>query len=70
MMIQIPYEWGQILYLKTDPDQHARQFIGMAFDPQGHQIKLAYGATTSWHSTIEISEEKNHSFIVTEKLTQ
>ena len=52
------YEYGDLVYLKTDPDQLSRMVTGYT-NRNGHiTYELSLGVHTSWHVGVEISTEK------------
>ena len=53
------YQVGDIVYLKTDPEQRERIVTGVLFRPVGVSYDLAFGSQSSWHFEIEIASEKN-----------
>lgn len=60
MILSIPWDWGKVLYITTDPDQKPRQFTGVLALPGDRvQYELSCGTGRSWHYSFEISEEIN-----------
>ena len=60
MIVEFKHGFGDIVYLKTDPDQHPRQVIKVSAAPkESEEYELAYGDGASWHFELEISKEKN-----------
>lgn len=59
MMIEVKYQFGQVLYLKTDQDQKPRILTGVLQRSGGVQLELACGSGSSWHWLFEISDEKD-----------
>lgn len=57
------YGLGDIVYLKTDPDQTERMIIQIALNGKGVSYELVCGTTSSWHYDIEISDNKDYSKI-------
>jgi len=54
------FDFGQIVYLRTDLDQVGRQVIGVqATADGGTLIKLTFDTDISWHYECEISEERD-----------
>ena len=51
------YWFGQIVYLKTDGDQHKRIVTGINIRPHGVSYALCHGNTESWHYAFEITSE-------------
>ena len=56
----IPYEIGQFVYLKTDPDKYERQITRIMINPDSLQFELTLGAMASWHYDFEITTETPH----------
>lgn len=51
-----PYAYGDILYLKTDPEQRQRIAVGFKFRPNSTEVLLACSTCTpTWHTLPEIS---------------
>lgn len=51
---------GQMVYLKTDKDQHARMITGIQLRPHNSVMYyLSLGTTESGHYDIEINDEKD-----------
>ena len=58
-LIDFEFEFGDEVYLKSDYDQNERIVTKILLFPGGTiEYQLAYGATSSWHSPIEISKER------------
>ena len=53
------FEFGDIVYLKTDSEQRQRIVFKMIVYPNEILYELACGTTTSVHYTFEISKEVN-----------
>lgn len=66
MTIHTPNEWGDIMYIKTDPEQRPRQLVGITARPNGIQFCLAYNGTENWLWDIEVSKESDTLKILTE----
>ena len=67
MVIENKYDIGQVVYLKTDPDQLARIVISMEIYAQGEiQYKLSCGSNFSYHYDFEITEEKDSTKLILE----
>ncbi len=57
---KIEFEIGQIVYLKTDNEQHARMVTGINLRPNGCVTYcLSYQTDVSWHYAIEIDDERD-----------
>ena len=61
MIIVTEFEFGDIVYLKTDPDQNQRMVVGFDARPGFMVVMLASGTNTTSHYPIEISKEKDYS---------
>lgn len=59
MFIDNKFNFGQIVYLITDPEQKKRIVTNMQIDPTGIMYRLMFETSGSWHHDIEISPEKN-----------
>lgn len=59
MIIQSEYNFGDIVYLKTDKNQDKHIVVMIQADPTGVIYQLACGADKSFHYSIEISREKD-----------
>ena len=58
--IDIPYQYGDILYLKSDPDQYKRILIGVKHcADNGILLELQCWTRCSHHYLIEVSTEKD-----------
>ena len=57
--LEISYEPGEFVYLKTDRDQFERMVTGYCVRQNGITYELSLGSTTSWHYDFEISAEKD-----------
>ena len=59
-MIRCNYDFGQIVYIKTDLAQDPRQIIGVQATADGGMlIKLTTDGDVTWHYECEISDEKD-----------
>lgn len=52
-------EIGQIVYLKTDPEQKERIVTAILFRPTGITYELTQATDQSWHYAFEIAIEKD-----------
>ena len=60
MLIQNKYNFGDIVFIKTDAEQKERMVIAILASPQGLlQYQLACGDTTTWQIEMLISETKD-----------
>lgn len=53
------FEIGDMVYLKTDPDQKVRICTGWLVDDNSILYRLQCGTQWDWHYEMEISKEKN-----------
>jgi hypothetical protein len=61
VIIVSDFEFGDIVYLKTDTEQNPRMVIGIDHRPGFTTIMLASGTSTTSHYPIELSKEKDYS---------
>lgn len=60
IVVRCKFDYGQVVYVKTDIDQDPRQVIGVQGTADGGMlIKLTIDGEPSWHYECEISEEKD-----------
>ena len=60
IMVRCKFDYGQVVYVKTDINQDPRQVIGVQGTADGGMlIKLTIDGDASWHYECEISEEKD-----------
>lgn len=60
VLIRCKYDFGQIVYVKTDIAQDPRQIIGVQGTADGGMlIKLSTDGDISWHYECEISDERD-----------
>lgn len=60
MIIQNNYELGEIVYLKTDPQQQPRQIVGIHVTIDGGLLyKCVAGLEVDLHFEVEFSREKD-----------
>lgn len=59
MIVDIPYEWGDSFYVKTDSEQSERQLVAVKASPFGLIFYLACGERTSEHYEFELTQEPN-----------
>jgi hypothetical protein len=57
MFIENNYNIGDIVYLKTDVDQHPRMILSIWVRPTGITYELGCGTASSYHFDLEISPE-------------
>jgi hypothetical protein len=65
MILEAKYNWGDILYLKTDKDQLPRILTRMQFSKDSTMYELSCGNGSSWHFDFEMSVEKAVIFATT-----
>lgn len=58
MKVELPYKYGQTVYLKTDVEQYCRMVTGYKLGYNTVLIELTCGTNISYHYEYEISEEK------------
>lgn len=62
MVIDEKFKIGQIVYLKTDPDQYARIVTGINITPLGLTYLVSMGSSVEMiYHAIELSEVKNYT---------
>jgi hypothetical protein len=60
IIVRCKYDYGQIVYVRTDVDQYPRQIIGVQGTADGGMlIKLSTDGDISWHYDCELSGEKD-----------
>ena len=60
LKIEVDYEYGEMVYLRTDPNQLERLVTGYILRPGGEPIyKLTYSTGETAHYGIELSREKD-----------
>jgi len=60
IIVRCKYDYGQIVYVRTDVDQYPRQIIGVQGTADGGMlIKLSTDGDISWHYDCELSSEKD-----------
>lgn len=60
MIIEYQFNFGDYLYLKTDPDQKRRMVITVLANCSGGvQYQCVCGTETTWHHFAELSLEKD-----------
>jgi len=60
IIVRCKYDYGQIVYVRTDIDQYPRQIIGVQGTADGGMlIKLSTDGDISWHYDCELSSEKD-----------
>ena len=56
---RIKFDIGQIVYLKTDPEQRERIVLGMSIKPGCIYYSLGCGVDESWHYDFEITTQRD-----------
>lgn len=59
MVIDNKFEFGQIVYIKTDQDQKPRMVTSILVKPGYIEYQLNLGTDWSWHPEFAISDEKD-----------
>lgn len=60
MTINNKFKLGEMVYLKTDPEQMARIIISLQISVDGGLLyKLAIGMSEQWHYEAEISRDRD-----------
>ena len=59
MVIKTIFNIGDIVYLKTDPDQYERIIVGFEITTRGLMYILNYISSQSYHYEFEITGNKN-----------
>ena len=59
MRIKTEYEFGETVFLKTDPDQMPRMVTAVQVNPYGTLYGLVMETQTSWHYEMEISRKRD-----------
>lgn len=56
----VEHDFGDIVYLKTDPEQVGRIITAIIFKPTNYvSYELSFNEISGWHLGIEISKEKD-----------
>ena len=62
--IDVPFAFGQIVYLKTDIEQLPRQLIAVKVSSDNSiNVCLTQGEDVDWHFLVEISGKVNNQII-------
>jgi hypothetical protein len=59
MNLKLKYKIGQIVYLKTDPDQFGRLVVGYNLRYGHNLLVLAFAEDETAHYEFEVSEQKD-----------
>lgn len=65
MVVDNNFQFGQVVYLKTDKEQLPRMVVRLSVKPGEVLYCLAAGTVESWHLDFEISEQINVLMIST-----
>lgn len=57
--IDLEFEPGQTIYLKTDEDQKKRIVLAVSLRQTGLLYEVGCGPTSSWHYGFEMSETRD-----------
>lgn len=64
MTINNKFKLGEMVYLRTDPDQFARIIVALQITVDGGMLyKLAIGMNEQWHYEVELTREKTPDFL-------
>lgn len=58
-IIEAAYDFGDLVYLKTDREQCLRMITRINVAPSGITYEATCGTQTSWHYEFELSTEKD-----------
>jgi hypothetical protein len=61
MIITTKYEWGQIVYLRTDMEQRKYIVTSIRATEGGIMYGLSHATLDSYHFESEISEDRDYS---------
>jgi len=59
MLIDNKFNLGEIVFLKTDEEQHERIITGITISHKGISYELCQGTSSCWHYDFEISATKD-----------
>jgi len=64
MTINNKFKLGEMVYLRTDPDQFGRIIVAIQITVDGGMLyKLAIGMNEQWHYEVELAREKTPDFL-------
>lgn len=64
MTINNKFKLGEVVYLRTDPDQFSRIIVAIQITVDGGMLyKLAIGMNEQWHYEVELTREKTPDFM-------
>lgn len=61
MMLESKYDRGDMVFIKTDPDQVQRMITAIMWAGTGIQYQIKAGVNDSWHFEYEITQNANFS---------
>jgi len=62
--VDVPFTFGQIVYLKTDIEQLPRQVLSVKVSADNSiMVMLVQGEEAGWHFLVEISAKINNQII-------
>jgi hypothetical protein len=59
MIVDNTYEIGDLVFLVTDPGQYERMIVAFTVRNSGIFYEVALGETSTFHSDLELSSEKD-----------
>ena len=64
MTINNKFKLGEMVYLRTDPDQFTRIIVAIQITVDGGMLyKLAIGMNEQWHYEVELTRDKTPDFL-------
>lgn len=64
MTINNKFKLGEVVFLRTDPDQFSRIIVAIQITVDGGMLyKLAIGMNEQWHYEVELTREKTPDFM-------
>ena len=64
MTINNKFKLGEMVYLRTDPDQFSRIIVAIQITVDGGMLyKLAIGMNEQWHYEVELTRDKTPDFL-------
>ena len=64
MLIDNKYNLGELVYLKTDPEQNKRMIVGIKICLDGGMYySLSLGIEETNHYELEFTKEKDHAYL-------
>jgi hypothetical protein len=62
--IKVPYNYGQVLYLNTDPEQLPHELVGIVAGPGFIKYKLSFNGEECDVFDFQTSKEKNPAIML------